>query len=557
MSHWIVAPVILPALLAPLMAMAMRHDMVLQRVFGLAGQVAMLAIAVGLAVHTYSTGAITIYELGAWRAPFGIVLVLDRLSAMMLVLTGALGVIVALYAMGAGWDRRGWHFHALLTFQMMGVNGAFLTGDAFNLFVFFEVLLIASYGLMIHSGGAMRLRAGVQYVVMNLAGSTLFLFALGTLYATLGTLNLADMATRVAELDPADAGLVAVGATLLLVVFAVKAAAFPVQFWLPDTYSNAPAPAAAFFAIMTKVGAYAIIRVYTSVFGEAAPDLNAFLAALLLPAALATLITGAVGVLGARTLERMLAFAVLASMGTLLTAVALFTPTGLTAALYYVLHSTLATAALFLTADLVRSATRAGLRPHGLTVALYFAGAIAMAGMPPLTGFLGKVFVLQAAAETPQGAWIWAIILTTSLFTIVGFTRMGSALFWKEAPDPADTDAAPALSTPSALPALSAAIPLAALATITVASGPVSSAMQGTAAQLRDWPGYAAAVLDPPRHADEGLVRGGGAYGGPAEDAEPAGDARGDALEETRDDLGDALDDAVEGALGGAAGGEE
>ena len=537
MSHWIIAPIILPALLAPIMAMAMRHDLPLQRTFGLAGQVALLAIAVWLAINA-ADGTVRIYELGAWRAPFGIVLVLDRLSAMMLLLTAVLGLIVTLHAIGSGWDRRGWHFHSLVAFQMMGVNGAFLTGDAFNLFVFFEVLLIASYGLMIHSGGAYRLRAGLQYVVMNLAGSTLFLFALGTLYAVLGTLNMADMAAKAATVAPEDAALLAVGAVLLLLVFAVKAAAFPVQFWLPATYASAPAPVAAFFAIMTKVGAYAIIRVYTLIFGEGTPELNAFIETLLLPAACVTLAIGAAGVLGAQRLERTLSFAVLASMGTLLIAVSIFTPAGLTAALYYMVHSTFAAAALFMVADLVRHAEGEGARPHGMVVAYYFAAAIAMAGMPPLTGFLGKIYILQAAAPEPGSAWLWAIILITSLVTIVGFARMGSALFWKETPDPALPAArgGPGAVLPPPLAATAAALPLALLALMTLASGPVAGAMERTAAQLGDRAGYIDAVFNPPVHADEGLLRG-GAYGArqraasetAAPAAEGAGESEGDA----------------------------
>ncbi|MEE4118212.1 MAG: monovalent cation/H+ antiporter subunit D [Paracoccaceae bacterium] len=514
MSHLIVLPVVLPALLAPVMAMAMRHDLVLQRTFGLAGQIALLALAVALATRAFSTGEIDIYELGAWPAPFGIVLVLDRLSATMLMLSAALGVIVTLYAIGSGWDRRGWHFHALFAFQMMGVNGAFLTGDAFNLFVFFEVLLIASYGLVIHSGGAFRLQAGLQYVVMNLAGSTLFLFALGTLYAVLGTLNMADMAVKAAQVAPEETALLAVGAVLLLLVFAVKAAAFPVQFWLPATYSAAPAPVAALFAIMTKVGAYAIIRVYTLIFGEGTPELSALVSAMLLPAALVTLVVGAVGVLGSARVERAIAFSVLASMGTLLTAVALFTPAGLTAALYYMVHSTFAGAALFLVADLVRRGQAEGMRPHGITVAFYFVAAIAMAGMPPLTGFLGKVFVLQAAAPAEGAPVIWGVILVSSLVLIVGFTRLGSALFWKTAPVPDGDplDAGGGLALPGGLAATAAALPVAALALTTLASGPVAEAMDRTAAQLIDRSTYIRAVLDPADPSAEGLRRGGGAY---------------------------------------------
>ena len=223
MGHWIVAPVVLPAFLAPLIVLWMRFDLRSQRVFSVAGMTALVALAITLAVSA-STNAPEVYRLGNWEAPFGIVLVLDRLSALMLLLTSVLGLAVVLYAIGSGWDKRGWHFHSLMQFQMMGINGAFLTGDAFNLFVFFEVLLIASYGLMIHAGGEARLKAGVQYVVYNLAGSTLFLFALGTIYAVTGTLNMADLAVRAAEIPVEDSALLRVGAMLLFLVFAVKAA---------------------------------------------------------------------------------------------------------------------------------------------------------------------------------------------------------------------------------------------------------------------------------------------------------------------------------------------
>ncbi|MEL6207190.1 MAG: proton-conducting transporter membrane subunit, partial [Pseudomonadota bacterium] len=374
----------------------------------------------------------------------------------------------------------------------------------------FEVLLIASYGLMIHSGGPRRLRAGLQYVVMNLAGSTLFLFALGTIYGTLGTLNMADLAEKAASIGPDNAAILAVAAVLLLIVFAVKAAAFPVQFWLPGTYSNAPAPVAALFAIMTKVGAYAIIRVYTLIFGESTPDVAALIQSLLIPAALLTLIVGAVGVLGARRLERMIAFSVLSSMGTLMIAIALFTETGLNAALYYLIHSTFATAGLFLVADLVRKAEAEGKPPHGLTVTLYFIAAVAMAGMPPLTGFLGKLFVLQATAEADWATIAWWVILVTSLLTIVGFTRMGSALFWKPATAPGPD--APETALPGGLATTATAIPLVVLTAVTLTSGPVAGAMGVTAAQLTARTPYIDAVLYPETRAGDRLIRGGGAY---------------------------------------------
>ena len=353
MNHWIVVPVVLPAVLAAIMTLSMRENPTLQRVFSLASVAVLLAVAIGLTVQAAS-GAIDVYELGNWPAPFGIVLVLDRLSALMVLLTAVLAGLVLLYAIGSGWDRRGRNFHPLYQFQLMGIFGAFLTGDVFNLFVFFEVLLIASYGLMIHAGGRRRLKAGVQYVIYNLLGSTLFLFALGTLYAVTGTLNMADLAERAAEIPEEDSALLRVGAMLLFLVFAIKAALLPLHFWLPETYASRPRRWRRSFAIMTKVGAYAILRMYTLVFG---PDLGAtadLIDQMLLYAALITLAIGMIGILGATGLGRLAAFATIGSLGTLLIAISGFNEATTAAAIYYMLHSTLAGALLFLVVDMVR-----------------------------------------------------------------------------------------------------------------------------------------------------------------------------------------------------------
>jgi multicomponent K+:H+ antiporter subunit D len=509
--HWIIVPVVLPALLAPLLGFVMRHDLTLARTASIAGAVASLAVAIGLAAVA-ADGETHIYRLGNWPAPFGIVLVLDRLSALMVLLSSALALIVLIHAVATGWDARGQHFHALFQFQMMGICGAFLTGDVFNLFVFFEVLLIASYGLMIHSGGRERLRAGLQYVVMNLAGSTLFLFALGTLYASTGTLNIADLAAKIPEIPADEAALVRVAAMLLLIVFAVKAALFPVQFWLPATYSNAPAPVAALFAIMTKVGAYAILRVHTVAFGPGVPGTEGMAGEWLFPAAIVTIAVGAFGVFGARRLMPLIAFSVVGSMGTLLVAVAAFSPEATTAALYYLVHSTFAAACLFLIADLVIARRiRDSLVPapatvqNGLFAALFFAAAIGMAGMPPLSGFLGKLLVLDALRAPGTLAWAWTAILAASLLTIVGFARAGSALFWKStaipAPEPDPDDAAP-LQDPARVAARPAEVApvmatVAALAALAVFAGPVADYLQGTSEQLFDRAGYISAVLGP------------------------------------------------------------
>lgn len=514
MSHWIIAPVILPALLAPLIGYVMRHDIVLARIASVAGTLLLTAIGIGLFVSSLG-GDILVYRLGDWPAPFGIVLVLDRLSAIMVALTAILGLVVLIHAIASGWDNRGRHFHALFQFQLMGVSGAFLTGDIFNLFVFFEVLLIASYGLMLHSGGRDRVKAGLQYVVMNLAGSTLFLFALGALYASTGTLNIADLSVRMAQIPPEDAAIVRVAAMLLMVVFAVKAALFPVQFWLPSTYANAPAPVAALFAIMTKVGAYAIIRVHTIAFG---PDIAATgdMAGLwLFPGALITIAIGAVGVLGARALMPLIAFSVLGSMGTLMLAISVFSPEATTAALYYLVHSTFAAAGLFLVADLVLRRRDGGVLTtlpatvqNGLFAALFFGAAIGMAGMPPLSGFLGKLLVLDTLRAPGQMGWAWSFVLIGSLVTIVGFARAGSTLFWKSTsfvlpenviePDE-DQETRELTDDPAKAWELTPAfLSIGALVALAVFAGPAARAFEATAVQLYDRSAYVGAVLNNP-----------------------------------------------------------
>ncbi|WP_113911876.1 monovalent cation/H+ antiporter subunit D [Roseovarius dicentrarchi] len=501
MMHWIILPVILPAVLAPFIVLAARYHIGIQRVLSVAGVLALVAITAGLAMQA-SDGTVTLYQLGDWAAPFGIVLVADRLSTMMALLTAILGLCVLLYSIGSKWDARGRHFHALFQFQMMGLMGAFLTGDLFNLFVFFEVLLIASYGLMIHSGGHVRLRAGVQYVLYNLLGSTLFLFALGALYAETGTLNMADLAGRVALIDAGGSVGIRVAAVLLLLVFAIKAAVVPLHFWLPSSYAEAPGPVAALFAIMTKVGAYAIIRVYTLIFP---PDLEvtAGLHSLwLAPAALISIAVGMIGVLAARRLDRLVAFAVIGSMGMVMIAIALFTQAGIAAALYYIPHSTLAAAVLFLTADLVRSGRahldlRAAppIAGASLTAGMFFVAAIAMIGLPPLSGFVGKLLILNAAINSPLVVWIWAVVLCTSLISIVGFSRAGSTVFWKALALPAEDTQAP---PPSALAFTAVGGLLALLIALTVLAGPVHRYTTAIAAQLFAPAPYIGMVLDTP-----------------------------------------------------------
>jgi multicomponent K+:H+ antiporter subunit D len=505
MNHLVIAPILIPALAAPLLLL-LRRQPDLQRLLSLGATTLLLGAAL-LAYGQAADGAVRAYLLGAWPAPFGIVLVLDRLSALMVLLNATLAAIVIVYATSSRWDTRGHHFHVLFQFQLMGINGAFLTGDVFNLFVFFEVMLIASYGLLLHGGGPRRLAAGFQYVAINLVGSTLFLFAVGLIYAVTGTLNMADLAAKVGQVAPGDGALLRTGAALLFLVFALKAATAPLHWWLPTAYGAAPAPVAALFAIMTKVGAYAIIRIYTLVFGAEGGPAADIAGPWLLPASLIGLIIGALGVLASRMLVNLVSFSMIWSMGSLLLAVALFNSRGIAAALYYTLHSTLIAAALFLLAELIakrRGPARDRLEPAppitGSAVfgGLFFLAAIAMAGLPPLSGFTGKILILEALRPSPAWGWLWALLLTTSLIVIVGFARAGTTLFWKS--EAMGVEAPPSLQHRSpSLPTAAAAALLAGTILLSLFAGPATRHLEATAAQILDTRSYVEAVLGPSR----------------------------------------------------------
>lgn len=389
-----------------------------------------------------STGQITVYQLSEWSAPFGIVLVLDRLSAFMLALTYALAVPVLWYA-SDNWDTRGRYFHAMVHFLLMGICGAFLTGDLFNLFVFFEILLMASYVLLLHGQGKPRFQLGVHYVIINLLASALFLIGLGMIYGSVGSLNMADVSRLIPTLEADQHKLAVAGSLLLFVVFGIKAAMLPVGFWLPKTYAVASTPVAAIFTIMTKVGIYSILRVNGTVFDDALSQ--EILKSWLLPIGLITSLYGVIAAIGADRLRRFVGFMVLSSIGTLLTAIAMSNTQAWSGALYYLVHSTLIGAAFYLFCGWITS-QRGDFKDH-LKVAprikqekaamlTYFLIAMMMAGLPPFSGFLGKVFILQATVEASYQGWIIGVVLVVSLLSIIALTRVGFILFWRaSAPD--------------------------------------------------------------------------------------------------------------------------
>jgi multicomponent K+:H+ antiporter subunit D len=474
------------------------HRLLWARRIALASTLLFLVICARLATEA-AGGEIRAYRVGDWPAPYGIAVVIDRLGALMLTLTAVVALPVLWYATG-GWDAHGRHFHALFQFQLMGLAGAFVTGDLFNLFVFFEVLLIASYVLMVHGQGRERFRAGLHYVVLNLVASALFLVGVALLYAKTGTLNLADLALRVPMVPAPESAVVQAAGLVLLVVFGFKAALVPLAMWLPATYSAASAPVAALFAIMTKVGVYAIIRVHGVVFGANAGASALTVQPLLLPLALATSVVGVLGALAAHTLSRLVAWLTVSSVGTVMAALGLFSPASWSAAMYYMANSTLVIAGLFLLAELVaaqRGDVADRLEPASpvaqpaLLGLLMLLAAASAAALPPLPGFIGKLMILEAASPHPWQVAVWIVVLGVGFLTLVGLARAGSVLFWHMRPELApcgDAGASPKLV--GATVAL-----LGATVLMSVFAAPLQRYTGAAALQLADRAAYARAVL--------------------------------------------------------------
>lgn len=453
-AHLPILPVLLPLFTGALLLLLDRKPSALKAGIGLASLALQLLAALAL-LRLADSPAPAVYVLGNWPAPFGIVLVVDRLAAVMVALTTLLGAAALVFSL-ARWHRVG-RFPALLQFLLMGLAGAFLTGDLFNLFVFFELLLAASYGLALHGSGLARVRASLHYIVVNLAASLLFLVGVSLIYGITGTLNMAQLAERIPAAALADRPLLEAGAAILVIAFMVKAAVWPLGFWLPATYASATAPAAAVFAILGKVGVYATLRIWLLFFGgEVGSDLIFY-------AGIATALFGAAGMLAAQGLGRIAAYGLVVSSGTLLAALSR-ADAGVTAsALFYLVASTLGVAALFLLAELVQRARPVGADVLALTAEAFgiddneepeeqpgpaipatmallglcfVACALLVAGLPPLPAFLGKVGMLSGILGSgPVGAVAWvlvALLLATGLASLVAMARIGVGIFWAE-----------------------------------------------------------------------------------------------------------------------------
>ncbi|MDQ2075366.1 monovalent cation/H+ antiporter subunit D [Marinimicrobium sp. ABcell2] len=497
MQHWITLPIMLPLCTGVALIFMARAHLDAKRAVSLISALLSIPVTAVLLIQA-GAGEYQVYAVGNWQPPYGIALVLDRFAAMMLMMTSILGLLALLYGIRSD-DKGGRNYHALFHFQLMGLQGAFLTGDLFNLFVFFEITLISSYGLLMHGAGPERTRASLHYVILNLAGSALFLIGVGTLYGVLGTLNLADLAIRISEVAPEDAPLVLAAGLILLVVFGLKAAMLPLYFWLPNAYSSASPSVASLFAIMTKLGIYSILRVHGLLFGPEAGVLENAISTWLWPIALLTMIFGAIGVLGARTLKRVVSYLVIVSVGTVLAIVATDDLATWSGGLYYLIHSTFITAALFLLADIIsnqRGQAKDYLKPAQplrqprLLGSIFFIAAVSVAGLPPLSGFISKASILQASAGSSFAPALWLILLAAGLITLVSMSRAGSTIFWSHSDDSNEgTRRADKTKLGVALLLLLVS-PL-----MTVYGEALLSYCQATAEQLRDTSGYIDAVM--------------------------------------------------------------
>ncbi|MCO6416898.1 monovalent cation/H+ antiporter subunit D [Siccirubricoccus sp. KC 17139] len=518
LQHLAILPIALPLIAGAVMVALDESRSRLKAAMGIGSILVMLAAAVALAVQAHAGGAaaVQVYRLGNWPASFGIVLMVDRLSALLLLVTALLGFAALLYAL-AHWQRMGAHFHALLQFQLMGLNGAFLTGDLFNLFVFFEVLLAASYGLALHGSGVARVKAGLHYISMNLAASLLFLIGVSMIYGVAGTLNMADLAARIPRMPAADRPLLEAGAAILGVAFLVKAAMWPLGFWLMPTYAAASPPAAAIFSMMSKVGVYAVLRLVLLLFGPETGVSAGFGSTWLMAGGVLTVIFGAISVLGTQDLPRLAGGCVIISSGTLLAAVGAGQTAVTGGALFYLVSSALAIGALFLLIELLDRGRDLGADVLAVTAEAFGEGddeeeqqgddgigvpipmtmatlatcflccALVLAGLPPLSGFIAKFAMLdgilnprglgQGPVLVSPGSWSLLIVLVLSGFaTLLAMTRAGIRNLW------ADADrAVPRIGAVEIAPVL---LLIFVCIGMTVAAGPVMRYMQATAAAL-------------------------------------------------------------------------
>jgi multicomponent K+:H+ antiporter subunit D len=521
-EHLMIAPVVLPLFAgAVMLALGGEARRNVNAALNLVTTFTLVAISIALlrAAEAVPTRVAGVYRLGDWPAPFAIVLVVDRLAAIMLLLTSILAAAAVVFSL-ARWHRVGVLFHPLFQFLLMGINGAFLAGDLFNLFVFFEVLLAASYGLALHGSGSARVMAGLHYIVVNLVASLFFLIGISLIYGVAGTLNMADLAARMPAIRTEDRALLEAGAGILGIAFLVKAGMWPLCFWLPGTYAAAPPPVASMFAILTKVGAYIVLRLWLLLFGAEAGASAQFGGEWLLVGGMATVAFGTIGSLASQDMSRLAAFSVLVSSGTVLAAIAIGQVGVTGGALFYLISSTLGLGAFFLLIELVERGREPGADVLAVTREIYgeedeledshetgiaipatmgilglaFIGcALVVSGLPPFSGFIAKFALLTAALNPPTGpvptaAWVFLpLLILSGLAALIAMTRAGIRAFW----------ASPERTVPRVrlIEMAPVAVLLLLCAIQTIQAGPIMRFMERTAQSLHDPRDYIRGVL--------------------------------------------------------------
>jgi multicomponent Na+:H+ antiporter subunit D len=509
MNALVALPVIVPLVGASVGVIAAPHRWI-QRAVALIALTSNVVISIALFVEV-DDGEMLVMQAGGWKVPLGITLAVDRLSAVMLVVSSLMMLSVLVYAIGQGAEEaRFAAFNPIYLVLAAGVSASFVTGDLFNLFVAFEMMLVASYVLLTLGGRPGQVRSGMSYVVISLVASTFFITALALIYSATGTVNMAELSLRVPELSNG----VRVGFSLLLIlVFGIKAGLFPLFFWLPDSYPTAPGAITAVFAgLLTKVGVYAIIRSQTLIFP---PD--AQMGSFLLVLAGCTMVVGVLGALAQDDMRRMLSFHIVSHIGYMIFGLALFTLAGIAGAVFYVVHHIVVKTALFLVAGLVerragsdRLSRIGGLARYAPMIAVMFAlPALSIAGLPPFSGFVGKFALVSAGIEVDQWA-IVAVSLVVSLLTMYVMVRIWSGAFWGEPEDPAivawiesDDSQVPRLMTAAAAAVVAMSVAL------MVFAGPLYDYAERTAADLLAPDRYVAAVLGE-THADTAVKEGDG-----------------------------------------------
>jgi multicomponent Na+:H+ antiporter subunit D len=498
MTPTLILPVAIP-LGAAILALSAWGRPLVQRAIGLVSALALLGFGLWLVAQTVD-GRILVTQMGGWPAPFGITFVADLFSALMVAVTGLMGLSVVVYSfVTIPPENERYGYQPLLQALLAGVSGAFLTGDLFNMFVWFEVMLISSFVLLALGGGGLEIEGGIKYVALNLISSALFLAALGILYGVAGTLNMADLARTFATTD--RPGVVTTLAMLFLAAFGIKAAVFPVFFWLPASYHTPPVAVSAIFAgLLTKVGVYALIRVFTLIFMANV----GFTHGVILAIAGFTMITGVLGALSQHEFRRVLSFHIVSQIGYMVMGLGLFTPLALAASVFYIVHHIIVKTNLFLIGGIVERlrgtqdlGPLGGIYKNRPALALVFlVPAMSLAGVPPLSGFFGKLALLQASLD--EGAYlIAAVAVIVSLFTLMSMTKLWNEAFWKTPPgEQPDARGEIHGSWPGAAAVVAPVILLAGLTIlIGLGVGPLFAVAQTAADQLLDPQAYITAVL--------------------------------------------------------------